>query len=72
MKYMVVTLDVSMLSGWSNADASCRESKGGHTMRGEVRAGGGGKRRATAAHAACRGRLNCRLGACWARGRAHT
>ena len=29
---MVVTLEVSKLSGWLNADARCRESKGGHTM----------------------------------------
>ena len=47
MKAMVVTLDVSKLSGWLNADAYCRESKGGHTVRGELRraAGqsGGGK-----------------------------
>eukprot|EP00964_Phaeocystis_antarctica_P046912 scaffold27116_cov51-Phaeocystis_antarctica.AAC.3 len=41
---MVVTLDVSMLSGWSNADARCRESKAWHMMRDEVRAAGGGRR----------------------------
>jgi len=35
---MVVTLEVSKLSGWLNADAYCRESKGGHTVRCEVRA----------------------------------
>ena len=40
MERMVVTLEVSKLSGWLNADAVCRESKGGHTVRGEVRAGG--------------------------------
>ena len=40
MLLMVVTLDVSKLSGWLNADAYCRESNGGHTVRGEVRAGG--------------------------------
>ena len=34
---MSVTLEVSKLSGWLNADARCRESKGGHTPRGEVR-----------------------------------
>ena len=28
MAYMVVTLEVSKLSGWLNADAPCRESKG--------------------------------------------
>eukprot|EP00964_Phaeocystis_antarctica_P046652 scaffold26979_cov53-Phaeocystis_antarctica.AAC.3 len=33
MPSMVVTLDVSKLSGWLNADACCRESKGGHTVR---------------------------------------
>eukprot|EP00964_Phaeocystis_antarctica_P031198 scaffold17666_cov66-Phaeocystis_antarctica.AAC.3 len=36
---MFVTLDVSKLSGWLNADAHCRGSKGGHTVRGKVRAG---------------------------------
>ena len=36
MWYMVVTLEVSKLNGWLNADACCRESQGGHTMRGEV------------------------------------
>ena len=34
---MVVTLEVSKLSGWLNAVAVYRESKGGHTVRGEVR-----------------------------------
>eukprot|EP00964_Phaeocystis_antarctica_P028793 scaffold16235_cov50-Phaeocystis_antarctica.AAC.2 len=50
MSSMVVTLEVSKLSGWLNANADCRESKGGRTMRGEVRAGRGkwrGKRRGT-------------------------
>ena len=41
MACMVVTLEVSKLSGWLNADADCRESQGGHTVRGEVWAGGG-------------------------------
>ena len=36
---MAVTLDVSKLSGWLNADACCREPKGGHRVRFEVRAG---------------------------------
>ena len=40
MKFMFVTLDVSTLSGWSNANVYCRESKGGHTVWGEVRGGG--------------------------------
>ena len=39
MPYMVVTLEVSKLSGWLNTDAYCRELKGGHAMRGEVWAG---------------------------------
>ena len=51
MRFMSVTLEVSKLSGWLNADASCRESKGGHTVRGEVRPG---RRRTTAAQAACK------------------
>ena len=45
---MSVTLDVSKLSGWLNAVAYCRESKGGHAMREEVwpgRRGGVGWRR---------------------------
>ena len=40
MAFMVVTLEVSKLSGWLNADARCRESNGGQTVRGEVRPGG--------------------------------
>ena len=39
IRCMVVTLDVSKLSGWLNAVARCRESKGGHTVRHDVRAG---------------------------------
>ena len=35
MPYMFVTLEVSKLSGWLNADADYRESKGEHTVRGE-------------------------------------
>ena len=33
MRYMLVTLEVSKLSGWLNALALCRESNGGHTVR---------------------------------------
>ena len=40
MPPMLVTLDVSKLSGLLNTNADCRESKGGHTVRGEVQAGG--------------------------------
>ena len=36
---LCVTPEVSKLSGWLNADAYCRESKGGHTVLGKVRAG---------------------------------
>ena len=39
MPRMSVTLDVSKLSGWLNADAPCQESNGGHTVRGELRGG---------------------------------
>ena len=40
MLFMSMTLEVSKLSGWLNADAACRESKGGaYTMLGKVRAG---------------------------------
>ena len=45
MAYMVVTLDVSKLSGWLNADASCRVERRAHAMQEEVRPGrmlGGG------------------------------
>ena len=41
MANMFVTLDVSRLSGWLNADAPCRESKEGHAVRGEVYGSGG-------------------------------
>ena len=40
--YMAVTLEVSKLSGWLNADACCRESNGGHTVRGERASSGPG------------------------------
>eukprot|EP00964_Phaeocystis_antarctica_P045730 scaffold26341_cov62-Phaeocystis_antarctica.AAC.2 len=46
MVCMVVTLEVSKLSGWLNADALCRESKEGHAVRGEAyRSGVGGRAR---------------------------
>ena len=57
MPAMFVTLDVSKLSGWLNALASCRESKGGHTVRGE---GAGQQTVATAS--SVQWRLDCRLG----------
>ena len=37
MPSMVVTLDVSRLSGWLNVEASCHKSKGGNTNWGEMR-----------------------------------
>jgi hypothetical protein len=39
MLTMFVTLEVSQLSGWLKACASCRVEREGHAMRGEVRAG---------------------------------
>ena len=36
---MFVTLEVSQLSGWLKACASCRVEREGHAMRGEVQAG---------------------------------
>ena len=60
---MVVTLEVPKLSGWLNADAYCRESNGGHTVRGKVRDRGReavGNRGARSLHT---GGLDCRLGA---------
>ena len=63
MMPMFVTLEVSKLSGWLNADAACRESKGGHAVRSEVYQSAGGRQRTTAAQAACRGGRGCRLGA---------
>ena len=64
MLCMVVTLEVSKLSGWLNANANCRESNGGHTVWCEVQGTGSGRRwRATAVHAARRGGLDSRLGA---------
>ena len=39
MERMVVTRDVSQLSGWLKADAAYRGSQAGHTVRGGLRAG---------------------------------
>ena len=58
-----MTLEVTKLSGWSNRDAPCRESKGGHTVRWEVWLWSRARRWATAGHAARRGELGCRFGA---------
>ena len=59
---MFVTLEVSKLSGWLNADANCRESKGEHTVRCAVQSTG--RREAAGdrgARAARRGGLECSL-----------
>eukprot|EP00964_Phaeocystis_antarctica_P014122 scaffold7779_cov62-Phaeocystis_antarctica.AAC.2 len=59
---MSVTLEVSKLSGWLNPDAYCRvERRAYDAGRGAAREVGG--RRTTAGYAACRGGLDCRLGA---------
>ena len=39
MLSMFMTLDVSKLSGWLNANAPCRVERRGYAMRDEVRAG---------------------------------
>ena len=62
MASMLVTPDVSKLSGWLNADAFCRGPREEGIRCGAVCGPGGGGRRATAAHAACRGGLDCRFG----------
>ena len=66
-----VTLDVSKLSGWLNAGVYCQESKGGHAVCGARFWSVGGRRRATAGQAACRGGLDCRLGAEYGEERTH-
>ena len=63
MLRMSVTLEVSKLSGWLNADASCREPKRGHTVRGEVRAGRGGRAADDRGARNVQGKAHCRLGA---------
>ena len=48
MEPMFVTLEVSKLSGWLNADARCRESKEGHGVgRGRQAVGAVGDRGAS-------------------------
>ena len=60
MSLMSVTLDVSRLSGWLNADADCRVERRAYEA-GSMRAGRG--RGAAAAQASCRRGPNC--GSCW-------
>ena len=69
MDSMVVTPEVSKLSGWLNADACCRESKGGHAVRDDVLA----RRREAAGDRGARsvrGRARLQIGG-KARGGAH-
>ena len=44
MEFMLVTLDVSRVSGWLNADANCRVERRTYEKQGEVRAGRWGGR----------------------------
>eukprot|EP00964_Phaeocystis_antarctica_P081071 scaffold50683_cov52-Phaeocystis_antarctica.AAC.3 len=67
---MLVTLEVSKLSGWLNADAYCRESKEGHAGRGEVYGSGGSRRWTIAAASSAQGRARLQIGG-RARGGAH-
>ena len=67
---MFVTLEVSKLSGWLNADAPCRESEGRHTVQEEVQSAG--RPEAAGDRSACsvQGRARLRIGS-RARGGAH-
>ena len=69
---MFVTLEVSKLSGWLNAYAFCRESKGGHMRCGASRGLGGGReaQQTTASQTTCRGGLRPQIRG-RARGGAH-
>jgi hypothetical protein len=67
MRYMVVTLEVSKLSGWLKAYAACRVEREEHAIWGEVRAG----RRWVVARrkrVCTRGRSDSRLGGQGTRG----
>ncbi len=55
MRYMLVTLDVSKLSGWLNADAPCRVKRRAYYVWGEMRVGR--LKGATAAQAVCTGEV---------------
>ena len=59
-----VTLDMSKLSGWLNADAYCRESNGGHTGWEEVQSTGRPEAAGDRGASRAQGRgLDCRFGA---------
>ena len=65
MAYMFLTLEVSKLSGWLNADANCRESRKGGIRCGARYTGreaGGGRRPRCSQHAG-EAQLACRFGA---------
>ena len=55
MRLMMVTLEVSKLSGWLNTYACCRESNGGH-MRCGARYTGVGRREAADDRGGCKQR----------------
>ena len=58
IQYMFVTLDVSKLSGWLNADACCRVARRPYEAGGEVPAGRPeGGVGAVVVQAACTGRV---------------
>ena len=57
MLSMVVTSDVSKLSRWLKADASCRVGKRAHAVRGEVRPAEGGRAWSSGGTQAARTRL---------------
>ena len=67
---MSVTLEVTKPSGLLNADAYCRESKGGHTVRGEVQSTGEPKAAGDRSARRAQGRARLRIGS-RARGGAH-
>ena len=67
MEFMFVTLDVSRVSGWLNADANCRVERRTYEKHGEARAGRWEGVGATAAQAVCRERPDYRWSAGHAR-----
>ena len=70
MLVMSVRLDVSKLSGWLNADAHCRESKGGHTVWEEVQGTGRSEAAGDRGARSLQGRARVQIGS-RARGGAH-
>ena len=67
---MSVTLEVSKVSGWLNADAHCRESKGGHTVWEEVQGTGRSEAAGDRGARGVQGRARLQIGS-RARGGAH-